>query len=86
MTFICNRPCENKNSYGYCQTSYCLYPHITNVSYEAVSPPSRICSVCGKFEYEKAYVATGTFWLCDECLGKLKKLLNEEVKDEQKNI
>ena len=30
----------------------------------------------------KAYVATDTFWLCDECLRKLKKLL--EVKDEDR--
>lgn len=30
MSWICPRPCQNKNEYGYCLTSWCLYPQVSN--------------------------------------------------------
>lgn len=42
--------------------------------------PTRICSVCGTNElgYTGSYYSRDEFWLCLECLKKLKKLLGEE--------
>ena len=28
MSYLCPRPCQNKNTFGYCNTSYCIYPFI----------------------------------------------------------
>lgn len=87
MTFICNRPCENKNPYGYCLTSYCIYPSpVPNVIYEKITPTTRACAVCGEYEDKDGVTVKTVFWMCDKCIGKLKKLLNEEVKDEQTNV
>ena len=44
------------------------------------SPPSHYCAVCGKMEYPNAVFATSAFWLCDDCIEKLKKLLKEVEK------
>lgn len=82
MTFKCERNCQNKSSYGYCLTTYCIHPSpVPNITYEAVTPPSRICTVCEEFEYKNAAIGKGDFWLCNKCLGKLKKLLSEGVKE-----
>ena len=43
-------------------------------------PPSHFCAICGKMEYDNAVYCTSAFWLCDKCIGKLKKIL-EEVKE-----
>jgi len=43
------------------------------------APPSHYCAVCGKMEYPNAVYATSVFWLCDDCLGKLKTLLKGET-------
>lgn len=42
--------------------------------------PTRVCSVCRMNElgYTGSYYARDEFWLCPECLKKLKKLLNKE--------
>jgi hypothetical protein len=42
--------------------------------------PTRVCSVCGTNElgYTGSYYARDEFWLCPECLKRLKKLLGEE--------
>lgn len=42
--------------------------------------PTRVCSVCGANElgYTGSYCTKDEFWLCPECLKKLKKLLNKE--------
>jgi len=42
--------------------------------------PSHYCAVCGKMEYPNAVFATSSFWLCNECIAKLKKILNEVKK------
>lgn len=43
--------------------------------------PTKICSVCGMNElrYIGAYYAEAEFWLCPECLKKLKKLLDKST-------
>lgn len=42
--------------------------------------PTRVCSVCGAYEFNStiAYDSKAKFWLCPECLKKLKKLLGKE--------
>ena len=42
--------------------------------------PTRVCAVCGVNElgYTGSYYSKPEFWLCPECLKKLKKLLDEE--------
>ena len=39
MPFLCNRVCENKTAYGYCQTSYCIYPYFPNTAFGHFTPP-----------------------------------------------
>lgn len=43
--------------------------------------PTRICSVCGVNElgYTSSYYSKDEFWLCPECLKKLKKLLDKST-------
>ena len=45
--------------------------------------PTRVCSVCGVNEcgYTGSYDIRDEFWLCPECLKKLKKLLDKENKE-----
>lgn len=47
---------------------------------EMRSEPTRVCSVCGANElgYTGSYYSKAEFWLCPECLKKLKKLLDKE--------
>ena len=42
--------------------------------------PTRVCAVCRANElgYTGSYYSKPEFWLCPECLKKLKKLLDEE--------
>lgn len=43
--------------------------------------PIRQCNVCRKYEYEvdePAFLVDEKFWLCDNCLSKLRKLLVDE--------
>lgn len=42
--------------------------------------PTRVCSVCGTNElgYTGSYYSRDEFWLCPECLKKLKKLMDKE--------
>ena len=47
-----------------------------NYPYTAI-PPTRVCSVCGHRESDCNY-AKDEFWLCPECLKKLKKLFDKE--------
>lgn len=70
--------CKNRTGDGWCCTSVCIHP---TYKYDGVyANPSRICSVCGKSEYPNSVYATTTFWLCDDCLRKLKKLIQESDK------
>lgn len=43
-----------------------------------VAPVMRICSVCGHEEC-KYRCAKDEFWLCPECLKRLKKLLDKST-------
>lgn len=49
----------------------------TTVNMEA----TRVCSVCGIDElgYTGSYYSKTEFWLCSECLKKLKKLLDKST-------
>lgn len=49
----------------------------TTVSIEA----TRVCSVCGANElgYTGSYYSKSEFWLCSECLKRLKKLLDKST-------
>ena len=42
--------------------------------------PTKVCSVCGVNElgYTGSYYSKDEFWLCPECLKRLKKLLDKE--------
>lgn len=40
-------------------------------------PPTMMCAVCGKMENPNADIARGDFWLCTDCLEKLRKLIGE---------
>lgn len=43
--------------------------------------PTRVCAVCGAYEFNSAiaYDSKTKFWLCPECLKKLKKLLDKST-------
>ena len=43
--------------------------------------PTRVCSVCGAYERKDAiaYYSKSEFWLCPECLKRLKKLLDKST-------
>lgn len=43
--------------------------------------PTRVCSVCGMNElgYTGSYYSKDEFWLCPECLKRLKKLLDKST-------
>ena len=43
--------------------------------------PTRVCSVCGAYEFKSviAYDSKTKFWLCPECLKRLKKLLDKST-------
>lgn len=47
---------------------------------EICGAPARVCSVCGAYECKDAiaYYSKAEFWLCSECLKRLKKLLDKE--------
>ena len=61
-----------------------------NTAYDVIKPdymrttasmqPTRVCSVCGTNEYNYAETCytKDVFWLCPECLKRLKKLLDKE--------
>lgn len=36
---------------------------------------SHVCAACGKLEIEEARVASYFFWLCPECLDKLRRIM-----------
>lgn len=42
------------------------------------APAMHVCSVCGYAEREYGY-AKDEFWLCPDCLEKLKKLLDKST-------
>ena len=44
------------------------------------APAMHICSVCGHTEREYGY-AKDEFWLCPECLKRLKKLLGKSIEE-----
>ena len=50
---------------------------------EICSEPTRVCAVCGTYEFKSAisYYTRDKFWLCPECLKRLKKLLDKENKE-----
>ena len=43
--------------------------------------PTRVCAVCGTNElgYTGSYYSKPEFWLCPECLDRLKKLLDKST-------
>lgn len=42
--------------------------------------PTRVCAVCGAHEFKDVVVySKAEFWLCPECLKKLKKLLDKST-------
>jgi hypothetical protein len=45
-----------------------------------IKKPTRVCSVCGANElgYTGSYYSKAEFWICPECIKKLKKLLDKE--------
>ena len=71
--------CNLRNNAGHCPSTVCLNPKYQNIT--CVNPmtmvPSRFCSVCGEYEYKDSAVGKTEFWLCKDCLAKLKKLLEE---------
>ena len=40
---------------------------------------TRVCSVCGANEFKDAVYSEDKFWLCPECLKKLRKLLDKST-------
>lgn len=45
---------------------------------QADMQPSFVCAVCREPENPKANIARGEFWLCPECMAKLRKLIKED--------
>lgn len=45
-----------------------------------IKEPTRVCSVCGTNElgYTGSYYSKPEFWLCPECLKRLKELMDKE--------
>ena len=45
--------------------------------------PTRVCAVCdaNEFEYADSSYNKSVFWLCPECLKKLRKLLDKSMEE-----
>ena len=45
--------------------------------------PTRVCAVCGanELKYTGSYYSKPEFWLCPECLKKLRKLLDKSMEE-----
>lgn len=43
--------------------------------------PTRVCAVCGanELKYTGSYYSKSEFWLCPECLKRLRKLLDKST-------
>ena len=76
--------CNLRDEFGYCKVTACANPlhnheNVCRCALKpepaAIMPPTRSCAVCGKREYENAVVGKLDFWLCEECLGRLKETL-----------
>lgn len=42
-------------------------------------PVSHICCICNTYEYPESDTYTTATWICEDCLQKIKKLLEIEV-------
>ena len=77
--------CHLRNENGYCKVTACVNPRYKNENIicgcvmkpePAIDvPPTRTCAICGKKEFENAIIRKIDFWLCDDCLGRLKSTL-----------
>lgn len=56
MSYLCNRVCENKTSYGYCKTTYCIYPEFPHsaVSYTFAKLKTNVDSIRNMTDEELA--------------------------------
>ena len=53
--------------------------NLTQIRKYADMPPTMECAVCGKTKNPTASIARyDFFWLCPECLAKLRKLIRED--------
>ena len=43
---------------------------------EYYGPPSRTCAICGANELNNARIGTTEFWLCPDCLYKIRMLID----------
>ena len=54
-------------------------PEFAHIVYKKKQPamtyPSHICTICGKWEYEGADVCTTAQWICPECADRIKRLI-----------
>lgn len=75
MISPCRFICDNKTSSGYCQTTVCIHPKYSHYSN---CPPSHICSICFKNENPIAETSTTEFWICNECIQKIRNLIKKD--------
>lgn len=72
MISPCPYVCDNKTAYGYCKTTACIYNKVP-----IYTGPSHMCSLCFKQENPHCVTITKEFWVCDDCLKKLRKLIKD---------
>lgn len=88
MSYLCNRVCENKTSYGYCKTTYCIYPEFPHrtVGYTSAKPKTNADRIRSMTDEELANKMSGLESFALTCGGgwppeKWLDWLKEEVKD-----
>lgn len=61
MSYLCNRVCENKTSYGYCKTTYCIYPEFPHraVGYTSAKPKTNADRIRAMSDEELAKTISG---------------------------
>lgn len=44
-----------------------------------MEPPSRVCSICNKFEHPESIWGKEETWICPECASRIKRMIYPEA-------
>ena len=86
MSYLCDRICDNKTEYGYCKTTYCIYPSIPNtaVGYVPTKPKTNADRIRSMTDEE---IADWYWWMLKHVQGytdsrlALSEWLKKEAED-----
>ena len=53
-------------------------------TYQATTDVSRVCSICGRYEFENPNFSSSETWLCPECVVRIRKKIYSEGVEQEK--